>query len=70
MKANLDIAYLEAFGESTSKPARAGEWTYKTFQVRCDGYRCVAYRDQHGKWRGVYDNRELGPVKDIVGPLD
>ena len=58
--------------ESDAAPASgsvAGK-DYQTFLVQCDTYRCLAYRDKDGKWRGVYDNRELTSVKTVVCPLE
>jgi len=34
--------------------------------VQCDGYRCLAYRDEQGKWRSVYGHQELPSVLAIL----
>jgi len=34
--------------------------------VQCPGFRCLAYRDGEGKWRGVFDKRELPEVLEII----
>ena len=34
--------------------------------VRCEGFRCLAVRDQHGRWRTFYDGKLLtGEIKVI-----
>jgi hypothetical protein len=36
------------------------------FIVQCDGYRCMAYRDAHGKWRDYFNNEEIkGEVRVV-----
>jgi hypothetical protein len=34
--------------------------------VRCGGYRCMAFRDKDGKWRGYYDRQELPEPVEIL----
>ncbi len=34
--------------------------------VQCEGFRCLAYLDVEGRWRSVYDGRELPRVLEIV----
>ena len=54
----------DAAPASGSSSDQGGE--YQTFLVQCETFRCLAYRDRAGKWRGVYDNRELAAVKAVV----
>ena len=66
MNTDIDAAYFAMFGGPEPTLASA----FKNFVVQCDTFRCLAYRDQNGKWRGVYDNRELHSVKDIISIVD
>jgi putative nucleotidyltransferase with HDIG domain len=38
--------------------------------VRCQGFRCLAYRDTKGIWRGVFGNRQLTDVLEVVPGQD
>jgi hypothetical protein len=31
----------------------------KLVVVQCNGFRCMAYRDANGRWRGAYDHKVL-----------
>ena len=42
---------------------------FQTFLVQCDTFRCLAYKDEQGRWRSVHDNRELQAVKHVVSTL-
>lgn len=33
--------------------------------VRCNGFRCLAYRDGNGLWRSVFGDRPLPPILEI-----
>ncbi|HUA68114.1 MAG TPA: hypothetical protein VMA13_06160 [Candidatus Saccharimonadales bacterium] len=37
----------------------------KEVVVQCRGFRCLAYRGRDGKWRGVFDQKELPEVLEI-----
>ena len=43
---------------------------FQRYLVQCDTYRCLAYLDKDGKWRGAYDNREIVGVKNVISPID
>jgi predicted RNA-binding Zn-ribbon protein involved in translation (DUF1610 family) len=34
--------------------------------VRCQGFRCLAYRAADGKWRSVHSGKELPEVLEVV----
>jgi len=34
--------------------------------VRCPGFRCLAYRDKDGKWRGVAHDEEMPEVLEVL----
>jgi hypothetical protein len=40
-----------------------GDWAspfvHEFFMVQGSGFRCMAYRNQDGKWRGAFDHAEL-----------
>ena len=40
-----------------------GDWAspfvHEFFMVQGSGFRCMAYRNRDGKWRGAFDNEEL-----------
>jgi putative nucleotidyltransferase with HDIG domain len=38
--------------------------------VRCPGFRCLAYRDTKGNWRGVFGNRQLAEVLEVIPGQD
>ena len=54
----------EAQAESGAKSGRIIATVMgKTYIVQCKGFRCAAYVDNNGKWRGLYSHEEiLGPV--------
>ena len=33
--------------------------------VQCDGFRCLAYRDEDGKWRSAFSSEELDSVLHV-----
>ena len=37
----------------------ASPFTIEFFMVQGTGFRCMAYRNGDGKWRGAFDNEEL-----------
>lgn len=37
----------------------ASPFVLEYFMVQGSGYICMAYRNDDGKWRGAFDNREL-----------
>jgi hypothetical protein len=37
------------------------------FMVQGSGFRCMAYRNQDGKWRGAFDNEELPGAIRVLG---
>ena len=36
--------------------------------VRCRTFRCMAYRDRDGKWRGAFRHEELPEILEILSP--
>ena len=36
-------------------------------QVQCDGYRCLAYRDQDGRWINYHNG---APIEGTVRPVE
>lgn len=38
--------------------------------VQCEGFRCLAYMDEKGRWRNLYDNSKLRGVIKIVERFD
>ena len=34
--------------------------------VQCDGFRCMAYRDRKGIWRGFFSDQELKGKIEVV----
>jgi hypothetical protein len=34
--------------------------------VQCDHYRCLAFRDKHGKWRSPFSKMELSGVVSVI----
>jgi hypothetical protein len=37
------------------------------FMVQGSGFRCMAYRNQNGKWRGAFDDEELPGAIRVLG---
>ena len=37
------------------------------FMVQGSGFRCMAYRNDDGKWRGAFDNEELPGAIRVLG---
>lgn len=46
----------ESAAEDRGEPS---PFIYEFFMVQCVNFKCMAYRDQDGKWRGALDNEEL-----------
>jgi len=40
----------------------------QSVMVRGRGFRCMAYRDRDGKWRGAFRHEELPEVLEILKP--
>ena len=38
--------------------------------VRGEGFRCSAFRDHTGNWRGIYSDRELPPVLEVLSEVE
>jgi hypothetical protein len=34
--------------------------------VRCQDFRCLAFRDQEGRWRDAFSGKELPPVLEVL----
>ena len=34
--------------------------------VQCEKFRCLAYRDKHGKWRSPFSKMELNGVVQVI----
>jgi hypothetical protein len=34
--------------------------------VQCPGFRCLAYRDEHGRWRDAYSHELLPEVLSVL----
>ncbi|MGD0085919.1 MAG: hypothetical protein ABSC24_02200 [Verrucomicrobiota bacterium] len=52
-----------ANGENTSSPAPpVGE----VVLVQCEKFRCLAFRDKHGKWRSPFSKMELNNVVGVI----
>lgn len=52
-------------GNGTVKRLPAGQ----VVLVQCEGFRCLAYQDEHGLWRDSFQKQELkGPVKVLDTP--
>ncbi len=35
--------------------------------VQCDGYKCLAYTDETGKWMNFYTGEELTDIVKVIG---
>ena len=46
----------ESAAEKRGEPS---PFIFEFFMVQCVNFKCMAYRDQDGKWRGALDNLEL-----------
>lgn len=44
---------------ATENPVERSPFIVEFFMVQGAGFRCMAYRDQDGKWRSAFDNDEL-----------
>jgi hypothetical protein len=54
------ISRLIAGHEAQAAVKDAGSpFLVEFFMVQGAGFRCMAYRNSDGKWRGAFDNREL-----------
>ena len=42
----------------------------KIVVVQCTGFRCMAYRDRDGKWKGAYDHKPLSVVSVLYDERD
>jgi len=52
-----------ANGENTNSPAPpVGE----VVLVQCEKFRCLAFRDKHGKWRSPFSKMELNNVVGVI----
>jgi len=45
--------------ELPGKEDWASPFIHEFFMVQGSGFRCMAYRNQDGKWRGAFDHEEL-----------
>lgn len=36
--------------------------------VQCEKFRCLAFRDKHGKWRSPFSKMELPRVVRVIEP--
>ncbi|HEV2327527.1 MAG TPA: hypothetical protein VGY56_01925 [Verrucomicrobiae bacterium] len=58
---------------SLDKATSAGEcdkvspFLLEFFMVQGSGFRCMAYRNQEGKWRGAFDDEELPGAIRVLG---
>jgi hypothetical protein len=34
--------------------------------VQCESFRCLAFRDKHGKWRSPFSKMELNGVVQVI----
>jgi phage FluMu protein Com len=42
-------------------------FVHEFFMVQGSGFRCMAYRNQDGKWRGAFDDEELPGAIRVLG---
>jgi hypothetical protein len=49
-----------------ARDAKAQIRTNEHVVVRCEGFRCLAYRDAEGKWRNAVQHQELPPVLEVI----
>ncbi|HEV2453955.1 MAG TPA: hypothetical protein VGY98_06815 [Verrucomicrobiae bacterium] len=45
----------------------ASPFVHEFFMVQGSGFRCMAYRNQDGKWRGAFDDEELTGAIRVLG---
>jgi hypothetical protein len=51
---------------ATEEEDGASPFILEFFLVQGAGFRCMAYQNGDGKWRGAFDNRELpGEIKVV-----
>ncbi|HXC35806.1 MAG TPA: hypothetical protein VNV43_08020 [Candidatus Acidoferrales bacterium] len=61
------------FSTSLDKETHAGEcdnvspFLLEFFMVQGSGFRCMAYRNREGKWRGAFDDEELPGAIRVLG---
>ncbi len=53
------------------EPLGKGDWTspfiQEFFMVQGNGFRCMAYRNQDGKWHGAFDHEVLPGAIRVLG---
>ena len=54
-----DLTSQAVFNNSARHSEWASPFVHEFFMVQGSGFRCMAYRNQDGKWRGAFDNEEL-----------
>jgi hypothetical protein len=47
------------YPEAARQEDAASPFVHEFFMVQCAGFRCMAYRNGEGKWRGAFDDVEL-----------
>jgi len=52
----------QAMGENTVQEPPCGEPVW----VRCEGFRCLAVRDDHGQWRMLGNNKPLAGEVNVI----
>lgn len=59
--------------DSSNRPLQRSDAQYVSLPppgervvVRCQGFKCLAYRDTKGVWRADKDDKELSEVLEIV----
>jgi hypothetical protein len=61
--AQASPAILNDAGRNSAKLPGEGDWAspfvHEFFLVQGRGFRCMAYRNEDGKWRGAFDHEEL-----------
>jgi len=45
--------------ETATKTAESSPFLIEFFMVQGCGFRCMAYRDEDGRWRAAFNNEEL-----------
>jgi hypothetical protein len=50
-----------------AKEDSASPFDHEFFMVQGAGFRCMAYRNGEGKWRGAFDHEELPGAVRVLG---
>ena len=43
---------------------------HKVALVQGEDFRCAAYQDEVGEWRGIYSGRALPPVLEVLAEVE